>query len=97
MTRTVSEIPAHRAIDYLWNETGGTIFSAYFRKNDGTMREMVCRRGVKRHLAGGTLPYDAKTRLLLPVFDMQKKAYRMVNLNTLVSFNIHGETFIVTD
>lgn len=59
------------------------------------MRSMVCRRGVKRHLRGGDLPYDAKSRHLLPVFDMSAEGYRMVNLDTLVSFNIGGETFIL--
>jgi hypothetical protein len=65
------------------------------------MREMVCRRGVKAHLRGGKLPYDPKPKLLLTVFDMQKEDYRMVNLRTLVSFNIAtdpkvgSETFIL--
>ena len=59
------------------------------------MREMVCRRGVKAHLTGGSLRYDPKPKLLLPVFDMWVDDYRMVNLRTLVSFNIGGETFIL--
>ena len=94
-TRTVNRIFFRRALEFLWNETEGRIFSAYFRKTDGTMREMVCRRGVKAHLNGGSLRYDPKPKLLLPVFDMQKEGYRMVNLKTLVSFNIGGETFIL--
>jgi len=93
--REPQPIARERASVFLWNETQGRIFTAYFRKRDGTMREMKCRRGVKRHLAGGELPYDAKRRNLLPVFDMTKREYRMVNLATLVSFNVSGETFIV--
>lgn len=95
-SRNVHEISASRAGEFLRDETGGLIFSAYFRKADGTMRTMVCRRGVKSRLRGGELPYNPKPRLLLPVFDVQADDYRMVNLNTLVSFNFHGETFIVT-
>jgi len=93
---TVSQIETRRAFEFLWNETGGRIFSVFFRKKDGTMREMVCRRGVKKHLRGGDIPYDPKVRNLLPVFDMTVREYRMVNLGGLVSFNIGGETFIVT-
>lgn len=102
--RNVHTIPTRRAMEFLWNETAGRIFSAYFRKKDGTMRTMVCRRGVAAHRRGGELPYDPKPKMLLPVFDMQAaqrgpttagKAYRMVNLGSLVSFNIGGETFIV--
>lgn len=93
--RNVEQIDARRAAEFLWNETEGRIFSVYFRKKDGTMREMTCRRGVKRHLRGGSLPYDPKVRNLLPVFDMSAEDYRVVNLSTLVSFNIGGETFII--
>lgn len=59
------------------------------------MREMQCRRNVKKYLVGGELRYDPKPKLLLPVFDMKAKDYRMVNLGTIVSFNIMDETFIV--
>jgi len=93
--RKVNQIEWRRAADFLQNETEGRIFSAYFRKKDGTMRKMTCRRGVKAHLSGGDLPYDPKAKQLLPVFDMHLKGYRMVNLRTLVSFNIGGETFIL--
>lgn len=61
------------------------------------MRNMNCRLGVKKHLRGGELPYDPISRLLVPVFDLQRKDYRMVNIASLVSFNVSGETFIVHD
>jgi len=94
---TTHEIPRRRAMEFLTNETQGRIFSAYFQKRDGTMRTMVCRRGVKRHLAGGDLPYDPRPRLLVPVWDMRTKNYRTVNVGSLVSFRIGDETFVVTD
>ena len=91
----VHTIPPRRAFEFLWNETQGRIFSVYFRKVDGAMRNMVCRTGVKKHLKGGELPYDPKVKRKLPVFDMSKQDYRMVSLDTLVSFNIGRETFIL--
>lgn len=93
-TRNAYSIDWRRAVDFLRNETQGRIFSVFFRKSDGSMREMICRTGVKAHLKGGSLPYDPRAKLLLPVFDMSVKEYRMVNLRNLVSFNIGGETFI---
>jgi len=71
----------------------GNIFSAVFIKKNGERREMVCRLGVKKHLKGGQLAYDAKGRNLLPVFDMQKEGYRMINVNTLVQLKINGKTY----
>jgi hypothetical protein len=96
--RNVHQISRDRATAFLSDETEGRIFSAYFKKKDDTMREMNCRRGVKKDLAGGSLRYDAASRGLLPVYDMQVKegnSRRMINLLTLVSFNIGGETFII--
>jgi len=72
---------------------GNQIFSAVFIKKNGERREMVCRLGVKKHLKGGELAYDAKARNLLPVFDMQKEAYRMININTLVELKINGKKY----
>lgn len=97
MNLSVQIIKRERATRFLERETGGRIFAVYFQKGDGTMREMVCRRGVRKHLRGGELPYDPKLRLLLPVFDVQKREYRMVNIASLVSFKVSGETFIVQD
>ena len=97
MKYDVHPIKLSRAVTFLENETGGRIFSVYFRKKDGTMREMVCRRGVRKHLRGGDLQYDPKTRLLLTVFDVSKREYRTVNMASLVSFKVSGETFIVQD
>lgn len=93
--REVNQIKWRDAVNFLRKDTQGRIFSVYFQKKDGIMREMTCRLGVKAHLSGGDLPYDPEKMLLLPVFDMHLKEYRMVNFKTLVSFNIDGETFIL--
>lgn len=94
--RQTNFIDPRRASEFLWNETEGLLFSVYFKKADGSMRSMICRRGVRKYLRGGDLPYDPKIKRVLPVFDVNIQDYRMVSLDRLVSFNIHGETFIVT-
>lgn len=94
-SRNVHSIPRERAIEFLTAETQGRIFSAYFRKKDGSMRNIVARRGVHSYLRGGELPYDPSAHQLLTVFDVQKRDYRTIGLDNLVSFNIGGETFIL--
>lgn len=93
----VSIISRARAAQFLRNETGGRFFSVYFQKKDGTMREMVARRDVRKYLRGGELPYDPDSKFLLPVFDLKIGQYRSVNLASLVSFKVSGQTFIVQD
>jgi len=93
--RKVFSISRARTRSFLKNETEGRIFSVYFQKVNGDMRQMVCRRGVTRHLRGGGLPYDPNKYGYLPVFDMEARDYRMVNLNSITSFRIGGEMFLV--
>lgn len=72
------------------------IFSVTFvKRTNGETRHMVCRRNVKKHLKGGELRYSAKSKNLLPVFDVQKREYRMINCETITQVKIEGETYNV--
>ena len=65
--------------------TKGQIFSGLFIKKDGTHRLINARTGVTKHLKQDAKPrpYDPIKHNLITVFDMSKKGYRMINLNTL--------------
>lgn len=72
----------------------GRMFKVTFIKKDGTVRDMVARFGVKHDLKGGTnnitheMPY-------VTVWDMQKHAYRNINLSTVLQIKAGGETWSV--
>jgi hypothetical protein len=74
---------------------GSKIFSVVFEKKDGTLREMTCRLGVKKHLKGGELSYDPEEKNYLVVFDMQSEGYRTININTLKKIKFEGVTYEV--
>lgn len=67
-------------------KTNGRIFSITFVKKDGSIRKMTARLGVKKDLKGVGLKFDPTERSLVVVFDMHKRAYRMINLQTIISF-----------
>lgn len=69
-------------------KANGRIFSVEFVKKDNTVRKMVCRTGVKKHLKGGELAYDPIEKGLLAVFDMEKAEYRMINLRTIINISL---------
>jgi len=72
----------------------GQIFAVEFiKRTDGTLRRMVCRLGVRKHLRGGTAPYSAKEHNLLTVFDMEKGGYRSIPVEAVQSLTVHGQTF----
>ena len=72
-----------------------TFFTVVFVKKDKTLRTMNCRRGVKKHLRGGELGYNAKPKGLLSVFDVQKKGYRMINCETIKEIKYKGQHYKV--
>jgi hypothetical protein len=72
------------------------IFSVTFvKRTTGELRKMVCRRGVKKYLAGGELKYNAHENTLLPVYDLQKEGYRMISCESIQELVFRGETFQV--
>jgi|APGre2960657404_1045060.scaffolds.fasta_scaffold272445_1 hypothetical protein len=73
----------------------GKIFTVEFVKKDGTVRKMNARLGVKKHLKGGSLAFDPSERNLLPVFDMQKEGYRMINASTILTIKIGGKEIVL--
>lgn len=69
----------------------GRVFSAMFLKKDGTVRHITARLGVKKGVNGKGLAFDPYSKGYLPVFDMQKKEYRFLNVNTIIETCIDGE------
>lgn len=73
------------------NEVKGNFFRACFVKKDGTIREMTARFGVKKHLNGGELGYNPEALNYIIVFDVEKEAYRTINLDKLVYLRYNGK------
>jgi len=74
----------------------GLIFVVKFTKKDKTLRTMTARMGVKKHLVhnDGRKSTTAHIEKYITVFDMGKKAYRTVNVETMTYFkcgNIKAE------
>jgi hypothetical protein len=77
-------------------DTKGKFFTVTFiKRTDGSVRVMNARLGVKAYLKGGVLPYDPATKNLIPVFDIPKKEYRMINLDTITKLKIGSKEYDV--
>ena len=74
----------------------GETFGVTFVKKNGELRTMTCRFGVKKHLRGGERSWSREQYpQYLTVFDMNKKGYRTVNLDTLRRVAFGGEEYHV--
>ncbi|MAH47140.1 hypothetical protein CMI37_15035 [Candidatus Pacearchaeota archaeon] len=85
-------ISKEQAKDIIYNQRG-KIFGATFIKKDGSIRDMNCRTGVAKYLKGGHKLYNYGN--LICVFDLKNKGYRTINIDTLRSLRIKGDTFYV--
>ena len=77
----------------------GKLFSASFIKQDGSTRDIVCRLGVKYYIKGTGKPSFAlkKDNPYQLVFDFQKSAYRVINMETLFKIKFQNKTYFRED
>ena len=79
----------------LIKDSKGKIFSATFTKKDGSHRLMNARTGKKYTPTGKAAPYKAEEFNMMPLYDMRKKAFRMLNFNTLLTLSINKTKYII--
>ena len=92
----MKKININTAKEYIY-KTNGKIFAATFTKKNGEKRNMVCRQGVAKYVKGKGLKFKPEERSLIGVYDMHKKAYRFISLNTLEKVKIQGREYQVID
>jgi len=86
----MNNISRQQAYEMMLKSKGRFFSVEFIKRTNGQLRRMNCRLGVKGHLKGGSLKYNAKDRGLICVWDSRKKQYRMVNLETLVYLTMEG-------
>ena len=70
----------------------GKIFSVTFTKKDNSLRNMIARSGVKKHLKTENTPSTtAHIPKYFTVFDMQIGQYRTINIETICKFKCNIE------
>jgi hypothetical protein len=73
------------------------IYSVGFRKRStGDYRKMVCRGGVTKGVSGEGLKYNPSEYDLVTVFDMQKKAHRMIPCENVSRIKDRGKHYAIT-
>jgi len=81
----------------LMERSRGRIFSvAFIKRTTGEYRKMTCRKSVKKGVNGKGLKFDPLKKSLMTVFDMNKAAWRSININTLQEIAINKERFVIS-
>ena len=79
----------------LIKESKGKIFSTTFVKKDNTIRTLTSRTGKQYTPTGKKAPYKPEEFNMMPLYDMRKKAFRMLNFNTLITLSINKNKYII--
>ena len=84
-----------KAIDLIRGSKGKVFGVTFIKRTTGESRTMNARLGVSKYVTGEGLKFDPKKYALIPVFEMPKQQYRMVNLEGLTQLNLEGEKYEV--
>lgn len=71
---------------------GNKVFTATNIKKDGTERTFNARLDVAKYTKGGANPIAGKENMIT-VFEMKKKQYRSLNLDTLKELKAGGKVY----
>lgn len=77
-----------RTLSSLISAAGGTFFAVTFIKRDGTVRVMNCRSGVRKNTIGVLSRLNPEQ--YFTVYDVQRKGFRAVNKDTILSVRVNG-------
>lgn len=74
----------------------GKFFTVEFiKRSTGEIRVMRATTNYQSKLAGGDLAYDANAKSLIPVWDMDKKAFRSIPTDAVLRIVALGNTYEV--
>jgi hypothetical protein len=69
----------------------------FIKRSTLEIRVMKATTRYEEHLKGGTLPYDTVEKGLLPVWDLEKEAFRSIPLDSVVIIKVKGKTYTIQD
>lgn len=94
MRNRIEVITRTKAAEILKGTDGG-FFSVFFIKKDGSLRKMTGRKGVKKGVKGVGSTVARPDTPYVTVFDVVKKNFRVLNLETLLEIKTRGTTYLV--
>ena len=83
------------AIDLIRGSKGKVFGVTFIKRTTGEERVMNARLGVKKGVTGEGLKFNPKDYALIPVYEMPKQQFRMINLEGLTNLNLEGEQYEV--
>jgi hypothetical protein len=92
-TKTINTNKAKQLIE----DSKGKFFTAHFIKRSNNKERILNARTQKRYTpkSNRKQPYEPSKYNLLTVYDMQKRNFRMLNIDTLFKLNINKTKYLI--
>ena len=84
-------------LESIIHKENGRFVSVDYFKEDGSLRTLTGRLGVKAYLKGGLNTVERADRPYLTMFDIQLLQYRTVNLSTVIAMRCNNIIYTVLD
>ena len=92
----VNTIKLDELASFLRHPANSKRFRVMFTKRStGEIRFMNATTQYEQHLKGGQLAYDANEKKLLPVWDLDKEAFRSIPLDAVLFITIKRKTYAI--
>ena len=83
------------AVELVLSQEGKIMTVEFVKRTTGEIRIMNCRCGVRKYVTGEGAKYSFKDRELIPVYDLQKRAYRTINARAIRKVTAGGSEYVI--
>jgi len=80
---------------FLRHPANKTFTVEFVKRSTGEIRVMNATTQYAEHLKGGELKYDVFEKGLMPVWDLDKQAFRSIPLDAVISIKVKGKTYSI--
>jgi len=80
-------------VDILRNTEGKIFRVSFIKRTTGELRHLNGRFGVRKGVKGVGMKYDPISKGLLPVYDIQKKEFRLINISGIREVEFQGTVY----
>jgi len=88
----VATMTGAELLEFIRKGSRGRFFCIEFvKRTTGELRPMLCRYGVRKYVTGVGMAFNPNEQNLVVVWDVKKKAYRMIPLEGVVRVKVRGE------
>ena len=90
-------MPREQVHAYLRSLNGSFFAVDFIKRSTGEARTMRATTNYKSKVVGGSLNYDANAKHLIPVWDMDKQAFRSIPTDAVLVIRAKGSVITITD